>query len=121
MAQQMTVTYLDDIDGTKAAETISFALDGAHYEIDVNAKNAKGLRKALAEFVEAARKVKTAEPVGRPARSKRTQTAAKTGNNDELAAIRAWAEENGIPVASRGRLSESLKEQYAAANGNLNS
>lgn len=116
MAQHTTVTYQDDIDGTKAAETISFALDGAHYEIDVNAKNAKNLRKALAEFVEAARKVKTSELVSRPARRNRPATAAKTGNKEDLAAIRAWAEQNGIPVAARGRLSEELKEQYAAAH-----
>lgn len=116
MAQHTTVTHLDDIDGTKAAETISFALDGAHYEIDLSPKNAKSLRKVLAEFVEAARKVKSSELIGRPARRNRSATAGRTDNKEELASIRAWAERNGIPVAARGRLSAELKDQYAAAS-----
>jgi hypothetical protein len=34
----------DDYDGGSADETVSFALDGAEYEIDLSSKNASGLR-----------------------------------------------------------------------------
>ena len=110
MAQQTTVTLTDDIDGGKAVETVSFGLDGKQYEIDLGAKNAKNLRKVVGGYIEAARKVKT---------DSGTRTVAKratTPADGELAAIRAWARENGIPVAARGRVAASVKEQYFAAN-----
>ncbi len=44
---QVFVSLTDDLDGSEADETIMFALDGAGYEIDLNAKNAAALRKAL--------------------------------------------------------------------------
>ncbi|MGX1491238.1 hypothetical protein RKD41_003497 [Streptomyces tendae] len=56
MAQKVVVTLFDDIDGSEAAETIAFGLDGKSYEIDLNEANAKKLRKALAPYVEAGRK-----------------------------------------------------------------
>ena len=46
-AQEVLVTLTDDLDASDADETIMFALDGASYEIDLNAKNAVALRKAL--------------------------------------------------------------------------
>ena len=58
MAQQKSVTLIDDLDGGKAAETITFGLDGASYEIDLSKKNATALRKAVADFVEHGRRVK---------------------------------------------------------------
>ena len=64
MAQQTTVTLTDDIDGSKAVETVSFGLDGKHYEIDLGAKNAKNLRKVVAAYIDAGRKSRpTAERV----------------------------------------------------------
>ena len=33
---------------------------------------------------------------------------------DTLAAIRAWAVENGIPVSARGRISRDVHARYAA-------
>jgi len=55
MAQRLQVVLTDDLDGRKAAETVSFALDGTSYEIDLSAKNATKLRTVLALFVAAAR------------------------------------------------------------------
>ena len=121
MAQQTTVVLTDDIDGSKATETVSFALDGAHYEIDLNAKNAKNLRKSVAEFVDSARKVRAAgAAAGRPTPARQSSRrsadgAAVKADKDELAAIRAWASENGVTVAARGRISESVKAQFAAS------
>lgn len=111
MAQQRTITLTDDIDGGKAVETVSFGLDGEQYEIDLGFKNAKNLRKAVAAYIDAGRKVRTSSGT----RSAVKKVAPSAG--PDLAAIRAWAQENGIAVASRGRVAESIKEQYKAANG----
>ena len=110
MAQQTTVILTDDIDGGKAVETVSFGLDGKQYEIDLGAKNAKNLRKAVAAYIEAGRKVTT--NTGTRGATKKT---AGPSEGSDLTAIRAWANENGIPVASRGRIAASVKEQYLAA------
>ena len=64
MAQQTTVTLTDDIDGGKAAETVSFGLDGRIYEIDLSKKNATALRKALGEFTASARHVRAGKTHG---------------------------------------------------------
>ena len=109
MAQQTTVVLTDDIDGSKAVETISFGLDGKQYEIDLGTRNAKNLRKAVAAYIEAGRKVKTSSGARSTVRKASAQP-------DDLSAIRAWANENGIPIAARGRIAASVKEQYLAAN-----
>jgi Lsr2 len=53
MASRTIVLYEDDLDGTKAAGTVTFALEGVQYEIDLSSKNADKLRKAMAPYVEA--------------------------------------------------------------------
>ena len=110
MAQQTSVILTDDIDGGKAVETVSFGLDGKQYEIDLGAKNAKNLRKAVAAYIDAGRKVTTSRT------REATKKAAGPSGGSDLTAVRAWANENGIPVASRGRIAASIKEQYLAAN-----
>ena len=47
MSSKVIVILEDDIDGSKASETITFAIDGAEYEIDLNTQNAQKLRDAL--------------------------------------------------------------------------
>ena len=56
MAQHVQVVLVDDLDGGKASETVSFALDGVAYEIDLSDKNAAKLRDALATWVGHARR-----------------------------------------------------------------
>lgn len=116
MAQQTTVALLDDLDGKKADETVNFGLDGVPYEIDLGKKNAAALRKALAEFVGAARIVATRAPFGGTKSSQRKAAPAASGGDRkaELSAIRAWAQESGIAVAARGRISVDLEAQYRA-------
>ena len=110
MAQQTTVIMTDDIDGSKAVETVRFGLDGKQYEIDLGSKNAKNLRKIVGTYIDASRKVRAGS--GTRAAAKKPTPSDRT----DLAAIRAWAQENGISVAARGRIAASVKEQYLAAN-----
>jgi hypothetical protein len=49
MARTVQVQLLDDIDGGKAVETLTYGLDGTSYEIDVSAEHAEKLRASLAK------------------------------------------------------------------------
>ena len=105
MAQQVNIVLVDDIDGSPAEETVSFALDGKEYEIDLNAKNAGKLRDAIAPYVGHAR---------RAAGRRRGRGASGTGPSP--ADIRAWARDNGFDVPDRGRVSTEVREAYLAAH-----
>ncbi len=71
MAQKIQTLFIDDIDGSEAEGTVRFALDGAEYEIDLNAKHAEALRKSLSRYIEAARR--SSGTARRPG-SRRTQS-----------------------------------------------
>ncbi len=113
MAQKIQTLFIDDIDGSEAEGTVRFALDGSEYEIDLNAKHAEALRKALARYVDAARR-SSGSPARRPARSGRR--AAATGLN--TTEVREWAKAQGIEVKDRGRVPAELVVRFRAATGN---
>ena len=109
MARKTVVVLEDDIDGSEARETISFALDGSEYVIDLNEGHANELREALSRFTGAGRKVSGGR--GRPAaRMKSSQ------GGPDAKAIRMWAAENGIQVNTRGRIQAEVVEKYEAAH-----
>ena len=110
MAQQTSVSLVDDLDGSKAAETVAFGLDGSIFEIDLSKKNAAALRKALTEFVEHGRRVKKDTTARRDSR----RLVARTGPTP--ADIREWAIGRGISVSHRGRVAADVIAQYEAAN-----
>lgn len=58
MATRTEIILIDDLDGKDAHETIVFAVDGVEYEMDLSDKNAEKFRKAVAPYVEVARKVR---------------------------------------------------------------
>jgi uncharacterized protein (DUF4415 family) len=105
MVSRTTVELLDDVDGKVAAETVTFALDGREFEIDLTEKNAKALRKAFEPWTSSARRVG-----GRKARAATVVAAAL-----DTKAVRAWAVDNGIEISTRGRISADVLEQYQAA------
>jgi hypothetical protein len=112
VAQKIQTLFIDDIDGSEAEGTVRFALDGAEYEIDLNAKHADALRKALSRYVEAARRSSGA--ARRPSRTGR-RTAASGLNTTE---VREWAKAQGIEVKDRGRVPAELVVRFRAATGN---
>lgn len=111
MAQRVQIILEDDYDGSQADETVSFALDGAEYEIDLSSANAADLRGALAPWQAHARKVG-----GR----KRTRSAGRAASSESSSGatseIRAWAVENGMEVSSRGRISAEVRQAYEKAH-----
>jgi hypothetical protein len=106
MAQKAIVALEDDLDGGPADETVRFAFDGAEYDIDLSAKNARAFRKKLAPFVEHARKA----PRGPGRRTARTPAGRQRSGE-----VRAWAKDHGIAVSARGRIPGTVIEQYQAA------
>jgi hypothetical protein len=112
MAQKVQVTLVDDIDGSKADETISFSLDGASYEIDLTREHATALRESFAEWIGHARR-----SGGRKAPARRRSSGGGGGATDSDAGkIREWARANGYTVSERGRISAEVREAYAKAN-----
>jgi hypothetical protein len=105
--RKVQVVLQDDIDGGEPAQTVYFSLEGKTYEIDLTEKNAMALRDAFAPWIAAARRASTAQI---PSPRSKPRHAADTVD------IRRWAEENGIPVAARGRISIDLRTQYEAAH-----
>lgn len=112
MAQKVSIQLVDDIDGTEADETISFGLDGASYEIDLNDANAAALREALSAYVGHARKLSASPRRGRRGSS----AAAASAGGPSAKEIREWARENGWEVPERGRVSSEVREAYDAAH-----
>lgn len=109
MAQKVTVSLTDDLDGGAADETVIFGLDGRTFEIDLSAKNAAALRKALDKFVAAGR-TSGAARAGRRGRS--VGRAAKSSPAVDPKAVRAWATDNGIEISARGRIPSTVIEKY---------
>lgn len=111
MAQKVQTLFIDDLDGSQAEGTVRFALDGAHYEIDLSTAHAQELRHALARYAGAGRKV--TGPARRPGR--KASTAAVNGLN--TTEVRDWARANGLDVKDRGRVPADLIARFRAATG----
>lgn len=111
MAQRVQTLLIDDLDGGEAEATVRFGLDGAEYEIDLNATHAETLRKALAPYVSAARRT-SGSTARRPGRSGR-----RAGHADGASptAVREWAKSQGIDVKDRGRVPAELVVKFKAA------
>ncbi|MDN4162951.1 histone-like nucleoid-structuring protein Lsr2 [Nocardioides abyssi] len=110
MAQKQHVVYESDLSG-KAIEdndapTVSFGWDGKDYEIDLTSKEAEDFYKVMEKYLSVARKV--------TGKAKSTKSASKGKSN--AAEVRAWAESNGIEVPARGRIPQSVIDQFESAS-----
>jgi len=113
MAQKVQVLLVDDLDGGEASETVSFALDGSTYEIDLSGKNAEEMRDAFAKYVGAARKAgRTSTTSSRSSGGGRRGGSSTAMDRDQAAAIRSWAKKQGLKVSDRGRIPATIIEQY---------
>ena len=110
MAQRVQTVLIDDLDGGEAEGTVRFGLDGAEYEIDLSAGHADALHRALAPYVNAARRA-PGTAARRPGGGRR---AAGAGAADP-AAVREWAKSQGIEVKDRGRVPAGLVVKFKAA------
>lgn len=107
MKQKRTVIDRnDDFDGTPDAETVPFAFEGVSYEIELSGKNLKEMRSMMEAYVNAGRRVG-----GRKA----TKGASRKASSVDSAAVRTWAQENGVEVGSTGKIGQAVIDQYLAS------
>lgn len=107
MARKIIQMLVDDIDGSEASQTVTFGLDGATYEIDLNDEHAAALRESIEEWVAKAHRV--------AGRSNRRRGASSPRSGSDNQKIRDWARENGHEVSDRGRISAEIRKAYAEA------
>ena len=114
MAQKVQVILTYDLDGSEAYDTVSFAIDGVSYDIDLSEGNAEALRGLFGPYILAGRRTGGRYKVAarQAAKTKPSAGAAATDAVD----VRAWARENGFQVSDRGRVSGDIKAAYEAAH-----
>ncbi len=111
-----TITHLtDDLDGGDADLKLSYTFGGQAYEIDLNEKNAEEFREAVAPYIAASRTAGQRK-AGSGGRGSRGASTAKADGQLDTQAVRAWAQQSGLEVSSRGRISGSVLQQYRAAH-----
>lgn len=115
VAQQTTITLIDDLDGSEADEQVEFAVDGRAYEIDLSTRNAERLRESLAPYVSAARRAggrRPAGPTGTGSSSNGSSASERAANR----AVREWAVAQGMKISERGRIPSSVLRAYQNAH-----
>jgi hypothetical protein len=108
VAQRVHIVLEDDLDGGTAEETVTFALDGTTYEIDLSQTNAAKLRDMLAPYVASARRSS--------GRGNRKSSRGRGSGGPNPADIRDWARAHGHEVSDRGRVPADIRQKYEAAN-----
>lgn len=111
MAKKTLIQLVDDFSGDSISDgegrTVRFAFDGAEYEIDLTNEHVEEFSDVLERYVRASRRVS--------GRRKTGGGSAGRGNgsgSSETAAIREWAESEGLRVATRGRIPADIVERY---------
>jgi hypothetical protein len=112
MAQRVQVLLTSDLSGDEATETVTFALDGASYETDLTESEGREFRDALARFVKAGRRTGSQ---GRRGPSGNSNRRSARGADYDPAAVRKWAEGEGIVVSPRGRISADVLKKFRDA------
>jgi hypothetical protein len=105
----VVVSLVDDLDGSRATETVAFALDGKTYEIDLSSTNAGKLRDTLATYTTAAR---TSARTPRHTRDTMSTAPRFAVVRKQPHAIREWARAQGMRVTDRGRIPAAVIDAY---------
>lgn len=80
---------------------------GQTYDLYLSNEGAERIASFLEPILEGAERVDTGTKTVKPS---------TTVKRDDLAQIRAWAQENGKEVAAKGRIKESIIDAYDAAH-----
>jgi hypothetical protein len=112
--EEVSVSLIDDFDGTEAAETIRFGLDGKNYEIDLSKANANEFRRTLRPYIDRSR-LSRRSAATRGAKSGARRGPGRRSEGYDRAEVRAWAKANRIKVAPRGRISNDIVDRWRKA------
>jgi Lsr2 len=110
VAQRMLVVFEDDLDGSEAEGTVTFALNGVGYELDLSKKNRDKLLKAFEPYVSGGRKVSTRTTSARSSRG------GGSPKKHDQSAVREWARSEGMTISDRGRIPADVLAKYEAAH-----
>jgi hypothetical protein len=121
VARTTIIQLTDDLDGKAIkdgnGETVTFALEGTSYEIDLSKKNADDLRDVLAKYISAGRRVSIRQAGASGGRGRSSRASSNSNGRDyDPKAVRAWAESQGIEVSARGRVPSDLVTKFQDAN-----
>lgn len=117
MAKKTIQIITSDLSGEELepgqGETIAFSINGVDYSIDLTDAEAEAFRSTFEKYTLVAEKrssrVSSASPSTRkPSGSGRS--------SEELAHIRAWANDNGYQVSERGRIKAEIIDAFDRAN-----
>lgn len=97
-----SVTLIDDLDGSdESVRTVQFGWNGRDLEIDLSREHELEMLEAIRTYLSAARPAGRARPVRRTSEGR-----------NKAAAVRQWAQDQGISVQDRGRIPASIIRQY---------
>jgi hypothetical protein len=113
VAQRVVLT--DDLDGSEAAETITFTVNGQDYEIDLSEENAQRFYDTFDTYIENSRRVERQPAPTRRGRGNGRRRSGSRGR-DDIPQIRAWAESQGMDVSARGRIKKEVLDAYDEAH-----
>jgi hypothetical protein len=116
------VTRVDDLDGsTDDVQNVKFSFRGKSYGIDLGPAGREKLADALSPFL-----AKAVEIRGAAAVATKPRRASASSSNEEMAAIRKWAQDNKVEyrnaqgnmttLGERGRIPEEVKQAYYDAH-----
>jgi hypothetical protein len=83
--RKQIMAWLDDIDGTQAAKTVKFSIDGAQYQIDLSADNAAQFDRDLEKWIENASSQTSRRGTRRAVRSARVEAGKPKADRSETA------------------------------------
>lgn len=111
---------VDDLTGKEIEDgqgvTVTFSIDGAAYEIDLDSQGAADMRQTFQYYVDHGRRVDGRGISGGTATPSRTSSSGTTRDPGRTKAIRTWARENGQTISDRGRIPASVVEAYEAVH-----
>jgi hypothetical protein len=117
MAQKVQVLLTSDVSGGEASETVTFALDGVSYEIDLTESEATELRDSLGAYVKAGRRTGGSARKASGGAGRRSSGGGARSTDYDPAAVRKWAEGEGITVSPRGRISADVLKRFRESAG----
>ena len=119
MAQRVQVLLVCDVheDDTPGSQTVTFALDGATYEIDLCAQHVADLHESFGKFIGSARRTSAARSRANARATNAGQAGGRRGGTDRQRTqdIRQWARSTGLNVNERGRIPAEIVAQYESA------